>query len=124
MERNIPKKGLWAPFIYYLTGMLMDDRKTLNQKIKNKAAVNLCFTKSKIQCIMKTLQLQIPDNLDEKEVTLMLAVQLYDKGKLSLGQAADLVNMDKESFMEELGKFDVSLFGETIDDIKRDLDNA
>lgn len=73
---------------------------------------------------MKTLQLQIPDNLDEKEVTLMLAVQLYDKGKLSLGQAADLVNMDKESFMEELGKFDVSLFGETIDDIKRDLDNA
>lgn len=73
---------------------------------------------------MKTLQLQIPDNLDEKEVTLMLAVQLYDKGKLSLGQAADLANMDKESFMEELGKFDVSLFGETIDDIKRDLDNA
>jgi predicted HTH domain antitoxin len=73
---------------------------------------------------MKTLQLQIPDNLDENEVTLMLAVQLYDKGKLSLGQAADLVNMDKESFMEELGKFDVSLFGETIDDIKRDLDNA
>ena len=73
---------------------------------------------------MKTLQLKIPDNLDEKEVTLMLAVQLYDKGKLSIGQAAELVGMDKETFMSELGKYDISIFGETIEDIQQDLDNA
>lgn len=73
---------------------------------------------------MKTLQIQLPDNIDENEVTLMLAVQLYDKGKLSLGQAAELMDMDKETFMEQFGKYDVSLFGETIEDIKRDLGNA
>jgi predicted HTH domain antitoxin len=73
---------------------------------------------------MKTLQIHLPDNIDENEVTLILAVQLYDKGKLSLGQAAELMDMDKETFMEQLGKYDVSLFGETIEDIKRDLGNA
>jgi predicted HTH domain antitoxin len=73
---------------------------------------------------MKTLQIHLPDNIDENEVTLILAVQLYDKGKLSLGQAAELMDMDKEIFMEQLGKYDVSLFGETIEDIKRDLGNA
>lgn len=73
---------------------------------------------------MKTLNLQIPDNLNEKEVTLMPAVQLYDKGKLSLGQATELVGMDKEAFMEQSGSYDVSLFGETIDDIRQDLENG
>lgn len=70
---------------------------------------------------MKTIQLQVPDNLNEQEITMLLAVQLYDQGKLSLGQAAELVGMDKEAFMDQLGRYDVSLFGETIEDIKRDL---
>ena len=29
---------------------------------------------------MKTVKLQIPDNQDEKEMMLLLANQLYDKG--------------------------------------------
>jgi len=39
---------------------------------------------------MKILTLQIPDSVDmnEKEISIMLASQLYDKRKLSLGQAA------------------------------------
>ena len=70
---------------------------------------------------MKTVKLQIPDDLDEKEMTLLLATQLYDKGKLSLGQAANLTGMDKEEFMDKLGEHEVSLFGETIEDIEKDL---
>lgn len=73
---------------------------------------------------MKTIQLQVPDNLNEKEITLLLAVQLYDKGKLSLGQAAELVGMDKETFMDQLGQLNVSVFGETVEDIKQDLNNG
>lgn len=72
---------------------------------------------------MKTVKLQIPDNIDEKEMTLLLATQLYDKGKLSIGQAANLVGMDKEEFMDKLGKHGVSMFGETIEDIEKDLKN-
>ena len=75
---------------------------------------------------MKTLTLHIPDNIDidEKEVSLMLSAQLYDKGKLSLGQAADLVGLTKQEFMDVLGKYGVSLFGETLEDIDQYLHNA
>lgn len=75
---------------------------------------------------MKTLTLNIPDNvnMDEKEISTMLATQLYDKGELSLGQAADLVGITKRDFMDELGKYGVSIFGETLEDIDRDLQNA
>ena len=75
---------------------------------------------------MKTVTLTIPDNLDmdEKEISIMLAAQLYDKGKLSLGHAAELVGLTKRDFMGELGKHGVSIFGETLEDIDRDLQNA
>ena len=51
---------------------------------------------------MKTLTLQIPDNLDEKEAKTLLAAKLYEKGSLSLGQAAELAGYSKRSFMELL----------------------
>ncbi len=51
----------------------------------------------------------------------MLAAQLYDQGKLSLGQAAELVGLSKKQFMERIGKYGVSVFGETLEDISRDI---
>lgn len=75
---------------------------------------------------MKTVTLNLPDNIDlsEKEISTMLAAQLYDLGKMSLGQAATLVGLSKEEFMLELGKYKISIFGETIEEIERDLSKA
>jgi predicted HTH domain antitoxin len=75
---------------------------------------------------MKTVTLNLPDNLDlnEKEISTMLAAQLYDLGKMSLGQAANLVGLSKEEFMGELGKYKISIFGETLEEIEHDLKNA
>ena len=75
---------------------------------------------------MKTVTLRLPDNvdIDEKEISIMLATQLYERGQLSLGQAAGIVGFTKEKFMDELGKYGVSVFGETLADIERDLHNA
>ena len=75
---------------------------------------------------MKTLTLNIPDSVDmnEKEISIILTVQLYDKSKLSLGQAADLVALTKREFMDELGAHGVSIFGETLEDIDRALKNV
>ncbi|MEF8809990.1 MAG: UPF0175 family protein [Bacteroidales bacterium] len=74
---------------------------------------------------MKTVELQLPDelNMDKKDLLVFLAVQLYDKGRLSLGQAAEMANMNKSEFMDILGKYEVSLFGETFRDIEQDLNN-
>lgn len=52
---------------------------------------------------------------------MILAAQLFDKAILSSGQAADIVGISKREFIETVGKYGVSIFGETIKDIKRSL---
>ena len=78
----------------------------------------LCFNKIK-SCEMKTLTLQLPDNVDEKDVKMQLAAHLFDKGIMSSGQAADLVGISKREFIETVGQYGVSIFGESIDDIEK-----
>jgi predicted HTH domain antitoxin len=73
---------------------------------------------------MKKLVLDLPDtvDLDEKEAKTMLAANLYESGKLSIGQAADLAGYSKRTFMELLGNFNVSLFN--YDELENDIANA
>lgn len=73
---------------------------------------------------MKTLTLQIPDNLDEREAKMLLAAKLYEKGSLSLGQAADLVGYSKRTFMELLGNYEVSVFDYSEAELETDIQNA
>jgi predicted HTH domain antitoxin len=73
---------------------------------------------------MKTMTLQIPDNLDEREAKTMLAAKLYEKGSLSLGQAAELAGYTKRTFMEVLGSYDVSVFSYSETDLEKDILNA
>jgi predicted HTH domain antitoxin len=73
---------------------------------------------------MKTITLQIPDNLDEEEAKTMLAAKLYEKGSLSLGQAAELAGYTKRSFMEVLGDYDVSVFNYSENELAKDILNA
>lgn len=68
---------------------------------------------------MKTLTLQIPDAVDEKDVKMQLAAHLYDKGIMSSGQAADLAGISKKEFLETVGQYGVSIFGESIEDLER-----
>lgn len=75
---------------------------------------------------MKTVTLNIPDSLDmdDSEVAMIVASQLYEQGKLSLGQAAELVGLSKRTFAELLGKYNVSIFNYPASDLSRDVANA
>lgn len=75
---------------------------------------------------MKKLVLNIPDSIDvdEKDALLMISSKLYQKGELSLGQAADLAGYSKRAFMEILSKYDVSIINHPPSDLDRDLENA
>lgn len=68
---------------------------------------------------MKTLTLQLPDSVDEKDVKMQLAAQLFEKGIMSSGQAAELVGISKREFIETVGQYGVSIFGESIDDLDK-----
>ena len=76
--------------------------------------------------VLKTIQLNIPDTIDlsDREVKMLLASKLYEKGKLSLGQAAELVGLSKRTFMEILGDYDVSIFNYSAEDLDNDIKNA
>lgn len=75
---------------------------------------------------MKTIQLNIPDTVDlnAREAKMLLASRLYEKGKLSLGQAAELVGLSKRAFMEILGDYDVSIYNFPTSELDNDIKNA
>ena len=75
---------------------------------------------------MKTITFNIPDtvDLDNNEAAMLFASKLYEKGKLSLGQAADLAGVSKRTFIELLGKYGVSIFNYPASEIQKDLNNA
>ena len=75
---------------------------------------------------MQTLTLHLPDSLDmtSKEVTMLLASRLYEQGKLSLGQAAEMAGYSKRTFMELLGDYGVSVFELTEEELLNDVQNA
>ncbi len=75
---------------------------------------------------MKTITLNIPDdlNLDNREVSMLVATKLYEQGKLTLGQAAELVGLSKRTFAELLGIYGISIFNYPASDLSKDVINA
>ena len=75
---------------------------------------------------MPTISLTVPEHagLDEKQFAQYVAAKLYEDGKLTLGQAADLVGMGKADFMEILASFEVNFFNYSAEEIIEDVENA
>lgn len=72
------------------------------------------------------LQINVPDFVDlgADELRLLLAAVLYDQGRLSLGQGAEMAGLSKRAFMESLGGCGISAFSHSPEDLARDLANA
>lgn len=75
---------------------------------------------------MRTIQLNVPDDLDLKDFDLrmIIASRLYEDGKLSSGQAAEMVGLSKRAFIELLGEYGVSVLSPSISDLHSDISNA
>jgi len=71
---------------------------------------------------MKEITLSIPKNfdLDEVETKKFLAAKLYEAGKLTLGQAAEMAGLSKTEFAEILSGYGVSLINYPASEILRD----
>jgi len=76
---------------------------------------------------MKSFTINIPDTIDinpPREAKTMFAASLYEFGKMSLGQSAELEGYSKRAFMEILSSYNVSIFSESISDLENDIINA
>lgn len=69
---------------------------------------------------MKTLTIELAEGVDEIEAKMTIASVLFDKGILSSGQAARCVGISKREFIETVGQHNVSIFGETEEDLQLD----
>jgi predicted HTH domain antitoxin len=56
------------------------------------------------------------------EAKLLLAVKLYEVGKVSLGQAAKLAGFSKRAFMEVLGLHGVPIFDYSPGELRQEID--
>lgn len=75
---------------------------------------------------MKTLKINIPNSadIDDKEAKMALASKLYERGKLTLGQAAELAGYSKETFMELLTEYNLPLINYSPEELDEDITNA
>jgi len=75
---------------------------------------------------MRTIQLQIPDEVELKDCdfSMIIASKLYEDGKLSSGQAAEMAGLSKKTFIELLGRYGVSVFSSSLSDLESDIANA
>ena len=70
---------------------------------------------------MSEVQIQLPPEVPAEEARLMLAIKLFEIGRLSLGQAAKVSGYSKKTFMELLGKHSVPVFDHAADDLRREM---
>ena len=60
----------------------------------------------------------------EDEARLLLAVKLYELGRVSTGTAAELAGISRVAFMFELARFGQSPVGQAPEEVAGDLANA
>jgi predicted HTH domain antitoxin len=60
----------------------------------------------------------------EQQARLLLAVKLYELGKVSTGMGARLAGMGRMAFMFELGRFKLSPIGVEPEELAQDAENA
>jgi predicted HTH domain antitoxin len=60
----------------------------------------------------------------EREARLAMAAKLFEMGKLTSGQASQLVGIGRVEFLYELKRFNVSAIQVEGDELQQDLANA
>lgn len=70
---------------------------------------------------MPELTVNLPDSITNAEAQLLLAMKLYETGRLSCGQAAEVAGYQKSTFMELLGKHNIAVFDHPSSEFADDL---
>lgn len=68
------------------------------------------------------LKITLPFSLSEDEAKLLLAIKLYEVGKVSLGQAAKLAGFSKRAFIDVLGQHRIPIFDYSPEELRQEID--
>ena len=69
------------------------------------------------------MTIQVPDFLEENhgDTVRFLAAKLYESGKLSLGQAAEMAGLSKVEFADILANYGVNYINYSFEDVMADV---
>lgn len=73
-----------------------------------------------------TFDVQVPDSffVDEFEVKMTLAAGMFQSGRLTMGQAAEMTGLSKQAFYEIMGRYGASPFQQSLAEHEGDLANV
>jgi len=82
----------------------------------------------------KTLKIPYPEDLPktlgatpeefERELRFLVAAKLYEMGRISSGRAAELAGMDRVEFLNNLGRYRISVFNYSLEGLEREVREA
>jgi len=70
---------------------------------------------------MNVLQVELPLEVSEDEARLLLAIKLYEVGKVTLGQAAKIAGYSKRTFIELLGHYGVPVIAYSSEELREEV---
>ena len=70
------------------------------------------------------LSMKVEKDEFESEARLLLAISLYEQGRISTGMAAKIAGIERVQFMFELARFGLSPIGVTAEELLSDAANA
>lgn len=65
-----------------------------------------------------------PTDVFAREAKLLLAIKLYEVGKLTTGLAAQFAGVPRSAFFHALSEHGISPFGTDVDELESDVANA
>ncbi len=68
-----------------------------------------------------TLKIELPFTLSEEEAKRLLAIKLYEVGKISLGKAARLAGFSKQAFIDLLGSYKIPVINYSPEELREEL---
>ena len=66
------------------------------------------------------MKVSLPVNLSEDEARVLLAVKLFELGRVSLGQGAKLAGFSKPGFMDVLGRYRVPIYNYSPEELREE----
>ena len=67
------------------------------------------------------LAVELPFNVTSDEARLALAVRLFQKGRISLGQSAKMAGFSKRAFIDVLGREGVAVVNYPADELAKEV---
>lgn len=67
------------------------------------------------------LKVILPLSISEEDVKLLLAIKLFEVGKVSLGQAAKLAGFSKRAFIDVLGHYHIPVCNYSAEELRQEV---